>query len=217
MKKLLKVLAAGLLTTAIAAQADPSAIFDKTRAGLSITPKEAEKYHQLALKGEPKAEFIYGEYLVTHGIAGHGHTNEGMNWVKKAADQGLGMASLNYAMLIYSGYGGEPDLQEARKYFQKSLDQGLSDKINRGQATFFIGFLDTHDANPSVRQKGIETIKKAANMNNSRACLMVSSFYMKGSAGFPKNTKKMLDYAHKATINAVSGNARQFLIGLAGC
>lgn len=95
------------------------------------TPKNWQKYTEFMEKsakaGHPLAQHFYGATL-TSGLLGEGKFNEGIEWIKKAADQGVGDAIVNLGVMAQQGldnFGNkiEPDYEKAFELFKKAAEK----------------------------------------------------------------------------------------------
>lgn len=93
---------------------------------------EAKAYAQaiailkpLAERGNPEAQCLMGNMYhlglgVAHNLA------EAVEWYKKSAEQGYGVASSNLAGIILVGaYGAPPNRREAEYWYEKARGQGF--------------------------------------------------------------------------------------------
>jgi len=106
--------------------------------GIAVAKDEtqaAEWFRKGAAKGSAKARLNLGKYLI-EGKGGSGADakqvrDEGLQWIKKAADQGLLEAALAYGSILYFGdHEVVQDYGKAAPYFQRAAQQGSRDAQN---------------------------------------------------------------------------------------
>ena len=118
---------------------------------------------------------------------------EGVKWVRMAAEQGLDLAQNFLGELYEAGYGGlEEDPAEAVRWYRKAAEQGLDD------AQFRLGFCYINGI--GVAENPAEAslwIYKAAHQGHADAQYYLGYFYLQG-IGVPKNEKEAVEWFRKA-------------------
>jgi len=93
---------------------------DKDR-GLELIASAAER-------GQERAQWLWGSVLVNPAASGSESVQQdigkGVEWIKKSADQGFGMAECILASFYAQGIGVEKDLSKAKEYCELALEHG---------------------------------------------------------------------------------------------
>ena len=93
-------------------------------AGLTTTKGKLPSTEQLALKGDPVAQNQWG-YELLNGIGKLQNIEEGLSWIRKAADQGNKKAIYNLAVIHQSGKYVELDLGKSFSLMSEAARMGL--------------------------------------------------------------------------------------------
>jgi TPR repeat protein len=84
-------------------------------------------YKTAAEQGYLRAQYKLGQCYL-HGQGTEGNEKEGIAWLKKALDRGLGIAG--FCLGNYFTHALLPDYHEALKYFQRSVDLGCQHSMH---------------------------------------------------------------------------------------
>lgn len=86
-------------------------------------PRSAQRWYRAAAeRGYAPAQRIYGELLLTEGFGFY--RSDGLEWLRKAADQGDADAAYRLGQLYSTGQYVDRDAEQARKYFTAARDLG---------------------------------------------------------------------------------------------
>lgn len=138
-----------------------------------VVPKDekqaADWFRKGAEMGSAKAQFNLGKSLIdtnrdTTKPAEEFRT-EGLQWIKKAADQGLPEAALFYGMALYFGdHGQTQDYPKAEPYLKVAADSGNADAQNALGALYDLALVGTMD-----RVVAVQWYRKAALQGHLKA------------------------------------------------
>ncbi len=175
-------------------------------------------------KAEPKTAqemYEYAKALLKPNIEGDASDFAGaLQWTRRAAEQNWLPAVLDMgALYMYGGRGVKPDVEAARKWYNKAVELGSK------EAHWFLGVLDyesAHNIESALKhwqiaaeagiadaqyrlgrilsqkketlQEGIQWLEKAARLGRKggvpQACTALANLYMTGTNGAPKDTAK---------------------------
>ena len=140
--------------------------------GVAVEKDETEAarwFRKGAAKGSAKAQLNLGNYLLDR--RGDGGADpaqlrqEGLEWIKRAADQGLAEAALAYGCILYFGdHGVAQDYGKAAPYFKQAAGQGSRDAQN------FLGVMNEFGLGMAVDAAAAKGwFRKAAVQNHLKA------------------------------------------------
>lgn len=136
--------------------------------GVAVEKDEAQAsawFRKGAEKGSAKAQLNLGKYLL-EGKGGSGGEpaqlrEEGLEWIKKAADQGLPEAALAYGSIFYFGdHEVTKDYGKAVPYFKRAAEQGSRDAQN------FLGVMNQLGLGMAVDKTAAQRWLRSAALQN---------------------------------------------------
>jgi S1-C subfamily serine protease len=132
--------------------------------------------------------FLAGKYV-------NRNPQEGIKWIRSAAERGLAAAQFNLAVVYERGADAPKDLAEAAKWFHAAADQGYA------QAQEQLGLLYEHGLGlPQNYDEAITWLRRAADQNDDAARFGLSQMYERGE-GTAKDMAEAM-----SLLGAAAGN-----------
>ena len=168
------------------------------------TKKALEYLKKATVKGHTYAEWMIGKIYLERG-----EKEDGINWLKKAAEheaaqQENGCAQYYLGKMYLLGEDTERDIEEAVKWFEKASENGNQ------YAQYQLGkiYLTGINGNQNMK-KALEWLKKSAEQNNQYAQYMLGKIYMNG-VGVEKNLQEAVKWYEKSAEQE-NGYAQYYL------
>ena len=168
------------------------------------TEKALEYLKKATVKGHTYAEWMIGKIYLERG-----EKEDGINWLKKAAEheaaqQENGCAQYYLGKMYLLGEDTERDIEEAVKWFEKASENGNQ------YAQYQLGkiYLTGINGNQNMK-KALEWLKKSAEQNNQYAQYMLGKIYMNGM-GVEKNLQEAVKWFEKSAEQE-NGYAQYYL------
>jgi len=123
-----------------------------------------EKLQELAGRGNPEAQIIYGFYLEKKG-----NYSEALRWIQRSAEQGLSFAQFHLGNYYMDGYEGLTQSEkEAERWYKKSAEQeflqaqiALGKYYRRnGDTSAALSWFEKAKENRNASQEDIERLEK---------------------------------------------------------
>ena len=156
------------------------------------TEKALEYLKKATVKGHTYAEWMIGKIYLERG-----EKEDGINWLKKAAEheaaqQESGCAQYYLGKMYLLGEDTERNIEEAVKWFEKASENGNQ------YAQYQLGkiYLTGINGNQNMK-KALEWLKKSAEQNNQYAQYMLGKIYMNG-VGVEKNLQEAVKWFEKS-------------------
>ena len=168
------------------------------------TEKALEYLKKATVKGHTYAEWMIGKIYLERG-----EKEDGINWLKKAAEheaaqQESGCAQYYLGKMYLLGEDTERNIEEAVKWFEKASENGNQ------YAQYQLGkiYLTGINGNQNMK-KALEWLKKSAEQNNQYAQYMLGKIYMNG-VGVEKNLQEAVKWFEKSAEQE-NGYAQYYL------
>ena len=168
------------------------------------TEKALEYLKKATVKGHTYAEWMIGKIYLERG-----EKEDGINWLKKAAEheaaqQESGCAQYYLGKMYLLGEDTERNIEEAVKWFEKASENGNQ------YAQYQLGkiYLTGINGNQNMK-KALEWLKKSAEQNNQYAHYMLGKIYMNG-VGVEKNLQEAVKWFEKSAEQE-NGYAQYYL------
>ena len=156
-----------------------------------------------AAAGDAEAQLLLGRKLQS-GVDTEKNAEEGAQWIKKAADQGLGEAEYEYSIDMLLGIGVSKDLDGSRLWQQKAAEHDVAN----AQYSFGLSLIDNLK-HPQF-DTGLFWLSKAATHGHPMAQEDLALLLLDGSAG-----KRDVAQAQKWFREAASHDRRRAQLELA--
>ena len=117
--------------------------------------------------------------------------NKAFEITKKYAEMDNEIQMFNLAGMYLNGIGTEINLELAFEWYEKAFNAGYKD------TAYYLGYLYHTHPRAKDSQKAINWYKRAAELNDGRACYNLGVIYYEGSI-VPKNNNIALEYLNKA-------------------
>lgn len=140
-----------------------------------IRAEETDALRKAATGGDAYSQFRLGnEYF--YGTEARKENRElAVYWFKKAADQGLPEAQLNYAICLERGLGIKADPVNAAPYYRKAADQGNNTAALNLALLYLYGSGKQMEAEPA---KAVPILQKLSEQKIAAAMIELSAFQL---------------------------------------
>lgn len=160
-------------------------LFDENLKTFSEIADIAAIYKTMADKGDIRAIFNYGMYLILMSDGDHDKVAEAVKYVKIAADEGFFEAILRYGAFTVTGFGVPINTKEASHYVQIAADKNI-------YTAYLYGImLRDGDGVDADGEKAAKYLKNTADRGIKEACHEYTSMLYSGT-GIPMDYKKAL-------------------------
>jgi len=151
---------------------------------------------ETAERGDAEAQYHLGFYYL-YGMRPEDSTEEndieGVKWLRKAAEQGVGLTVLG---LCYNkGMGVPEDKEEAVRWYRKAAEQGEPNGIYLLAWSYFRG-----EGVPEDKTEGIRLYRIAAEQDDGGAQYELGECYYNGD-GVPQDKTEAIKWYKKAGVN----------------
>jgi uncharacterized protein len=157
-------------------------------------------YKQAAEQGHVRAHFKLGQCYL-YGIGTEVNEHEGIAWLNKALDKGLGIAGL--CLGNYYSTQLLPNYHEALKYFQRSVDLGYERAVQ-----------NLANVRERLRKAGqtseAAAVQRAAERGDSNACFEMATRCLEG-VGVPQSAAEVFRWFRKAAEQGDNADAWCYL------
>ncbi|VWD38329.1 tetratricopeptide repeat protein [Burkholderia contaminans] len=139
------------------------------------------QFHDAAERGDRLAQFNYAMMLLT-GEGVTANVDEGLRWLKRAADANMSHAQYVYGRMFDDGEFVARDPAEAHRWFLRAAKQGHV----QAELSLANQFLDGRGT-PRDNRQAFTWYKQAADAGEPTAQYVTASFYERGGDGVAQN------------------------------
>ncbi|KVZ12996.1 hypothetical protein WT99_02720 [Burkholderia stagnalis] len=139
------------------------------------------QFHDAAERGDRLAQFNYAMMLIT-GEGVTANVDEGLRWLKRAADANMSHAQYVYGRMFDDGEFVARNPAEAHRWFLKAAKQGHV----QAELSLANQFLDGRGT-PRDNRQAFAWYKQAADAGEPTAQYVTASFYERGGDGVEQN------------------------------
>ncbi|RQR76122.1 sel1 repeat family protein [Burkholderia sp. Bp9012] len=139
------------------------------------------QFHDAAERGDRLAQFNYAMMLLT-GVGVTANVDEGLRWLKRAADANMSHAQYVYGRMFDDGEFVARNPAEAHRWFLRAAKQGHV----QAELSLANQFLDGRGTQRDNRQ-AFAWYKQAADAGEPTAQYVTASFYERGGDGVTQN------------------------------
>ena len=144
-------------------------------------------YKTAAEEGHLRAQYKLGQCYL-HGEGTEGNENEGIAWLNKALDRGLGIAG--FCLGNYFTHALLPNYHEALKYFQRSVDLGCQHSIHN------LAYVQ-EKLGKAGQTSETAAVQRAAERGDSNACFEMAARCLEG-VGVPQSAAEAFRWFREA-------------------
>ncbi|WP_175924380.1 tetratricopeptide repeat protein [Burkholderia latens] len=180
---LLAVCAAGWAQNAPHTKPDPARETQSAVADYNAGDYRAAlvQFHDAAERGDRLAQFNYAMMLLT-GVGVTANVDEGLRWLKRAADANMSHAQYVYGRMFDDGEFVARNPAEAHRWFLRAAKQGHV----QAELSLANQFLDGRGT-PRDNRQAFVWYKQAADAGEPTAQYVTASFYERGGDGVTQN------------------------------
>lgn len=139
------------------------------------------QFHDAAERGDRLAQFNYAMMLIT-GVGVSANVEEGLRWLKRAADANMSHAQYVYGRMFDDGEFVARNPVEAHRWFLRAAKQGHV----QAELSLANQFLDGRGT-PRDNRQAFAWYKLAADAGEPTAQYVTASFYERGGDGVTQN------------------------------
>jgi len=139
------------------------------------------QFHDAAERGDRLAQFNYAMMLLT-GVGVTANVDEGLRWLKRAADANMSHAQYVYGRMFDDGEFVARNPVEAHRWFLRAAKQGHV----QAELSLANQFLDGRGT-PRDNRQAFAWYKQAADAGEPTAQYVTASFYERGGDGVTQN------------------------------
>lgn len=139
------------------------------------------QFHDAAERGDRLAQFNYAMMLIT-GVGVSANVEEGLRWLKRAADANMSHAQYVYGRMFDDGEFVARNPAEAHRWFLRAAKQGHV----QAELSLANQFLDGRGT-PRDNRQAFAWYKLAADAGEPTAQYVTASFYERGGDGVTQN------------------------------
>ncbi|KUY48894.1 tetratricopeptide repeat protein [Burkholderia sp. RF2-non_BP3] len=139
------------------------------------------QFHDAAERGDRLAQFNYAMMLLT-GVGVTANVDEGLRWLKRAADANMSHAQYVYGRMFDDGEFVARNPAEAHRWFLRAAKQGHV----QAELSLANQFLDGRGT-PRDNRQAFAWYKQAADAGEPTAQYVTASFYERGGDGVTQN------------------------------